>query len=214
MALWGFWKRWDTPIEVTLAADRRPNGVRVHRCSTLRRRDVAIHWGLRVTSPARTALDMAPRLKPRALTRLVNDGRRGNLLTLDDLTDVARRNPGHPGTRLLGPHLDNKNNPTRSALEDDFEAFCAHYGLPTPLINTIVHGFEADAYFPDEKVIVELDGWEFHKDRETFESDRERDAIMLAHGIVTIRITKARLRADPAREAARLHAILAQRRAA
>jgi hypothetical protein len=68
-------------------------------------------------------------------------------------------------------------------------AFCARYDLPTPKINTFVHGHEADAYFEAEKVIVEYDGWEFQSDRMSFESNRDRDATMLMHGIVTIRLT-------------------------
>src|SRR5438270_682951 len=79
-----------------------------------------------------------------------------HLLTLVDVADVTDRNPSHPGTPLLRPHLDNRQNPTRSGGEDDLVAFCARYGLPVPRINTRVHGFEVDAYFPVERVIVEL----------------------------------------------------------
>jgi hypothetical protein len=214
MTLWGFWKHWDEPFEVTLAVDRRPAGIRLHRCSTLLTRDVTSHHGIRVTSPARTVLDMAPRLKPRPLTRAINDARLANLLTLDGLAEVADRNPTHAGAPLLRPHLENSQNPTRSSGEDDLQRFCQRYGLPTPLINTIVHGFEVDAYFPNERLIAELDGWPFHRDRSSFESERDRDATMLMHGIATIRITYDRLEQAPDREAARLRTILEKRRAA
>ena len=214
MALWGFWKHWEEPFEVTLPVDRRPGGVRIHRCSTLRRRDGDQQHGVRVTSPARTLLDMAPRLKPRPLTRLVNDSRRAKLLTLDGLADVAARNPTHPGAPLLRPHLDNPQNPTRSGGEDDFPSFCERYGLPTPVMDHPLHGFEADAYFPVERVIVELDGWPFHQSKASFEDDRDRDATMLMYGIPTVRVTYTRLDDDPDREAARLHTILANRRSA
>jgi hypothetical protein len=151
-------------------------------------------------------------MKPRALTRLINDSRRANLLTLEDLADIAGRNPFHSGAPLLQPHLDNPQNPTRSDGEDDFPGFCQRYGLPTPLMDTIVHGFEVDAYFPEERLIVELDGWPFHRDRDSFESDRDRDATMLMHGIPTVRVTYDRIDDMPDREAARLHSILQQRR--
>ena len=214
MTLWSFWRHWDEPFDVTVTADRRPPGIRIHRCSTLQRQDITTQQGIRVTSPARTALDMASRLKPRPLNRLVNDARRAKLLTLDGLADVVTRNPGHPGARLLRPQVENLNNPTRSDGEDDFQAFCQRYGLPAPLINTPVHGFEVDAYFPAENLIVELDGWPFHSDRGSFESDRDRDATMLSHSIPTVRITYDRMDDAPDREAARLHTILAVRRAA
>ncbi len=214
MTLWGFWKHWDEPFEVTVSVDRAPRGIRIHRCSTLLTRDVTTHHGIRITSPARTVLDIAPRLKLKALRRLINDGRRATLFVLDDLADVAARNTFHPGARLLTPHLDNQQNPTRSGGEDDFADFCRRFGLPTPLINTTVHGFEVDAYFPEERLIVELDGWPFHRGRDSFESDRDRDATMLMHQIPTVRITYDRLESDPEREAARLHAILENQRAA
>lgn len=214
MTLWSFWKHWDDPFEVTVSGDRRPKGIRIHRSCTLRRRDVTTHHGLRVTSPARTVLDMAPRLKRRQLTRLINDARLAKLLTLDDLAEVVAHNRGHSGAPLLRPHLDNPQNPTRSEGEDDFPTFCERHGLPTPVLNAVVHGFEVDAYFPAERLIVELDGWPLHRDRDTFESDRDRDATMLMHAIPTVRITYDRLDHDPDREATRLQTILRQRRAA
>ena len=213
MTLWGFWKRWDLPFEVSLAGDRRPKGIKTHRPSGLLQRDIRFHQGVRVTSPARTLLDSAPSVPARSLTRAINDARRNGLITLDALADVVRRFPLHPGAALLAAHALAQHNPTRSDFEDVFLPFCERYGLPTPKINTIVAGYEVDAYFEDEQLIVELDGWGFHSDRQAFEDDRERDATMLALGIITIRITWARLHEQPEREAQRLHAILeAQRR--
>lgn len=78
-------------------------------------------------------------------------------------------------------------------------------------MNTVLHGFEVDAYFPQHGVIVELDGWDFHSSQHSFQSDREQDATLLAHGVVTIRITWDRLIDSPEREARRLKAILDQR---
>ncbi len=66
--------------------------------------------------------------------------------------------------------------------------------------------------FVAERVIVELDGWDFHRDKYAFEDDRERDAELLAAGFVTLRITWKRLIESPEREARRLHAILESRR--
>jgi very-short-patch-repair endonuclease len=66
--------------------------------------------------------------------------------------------------------------------------------------------------YPRERVIVEIDGYEFHADRDSFERDRERDAVLLAAGFGTVRITAERLKRQPAREARRLRAILDARR--
>ena len=40
MVLWGYWRQWETPFEVTLVGDRRPKGIRVHR---VHHADVARH---------------------------------------------------------------------------------------------------------------------------------------------------------------------------
>lgn len=60
-------------------------------------------------------------------------------------------------------------------------------------------------------MIIELDGWPFHRTKKAFEDDRERDAHMLAHGTVTVRITRKRLENAPAKEAQRLITILDSR---
>ena len=74
-----------------------------------------------------------------------------------------------------------------------------------------MHGYEVDALFLAQRLVVELDGWEFHADRVAFGSDRDRDADLLDFGYETVRITWGRLHETPAREAARLNRILARR---
>jgi hypothetical protein len=108
---------------------------------------------------------------------MVNDALRSKLLRQPALQDVITRNHLNHGATLLKPFLDLPGtNPTNSHFEDDFLAFIAKYGLPTPLINHPLNGKIVDVYFPDHNLIVELDGWEYHKDRHAFETDRERDA--------------------------------------
>jgi len=71
-SLWGIHRRWRTPFEVTTPTVRRRPGIRTHRAK-LHRRDIRRHDGITVTSPARTILDVSPRLTDKALTRAVND---------------------------------------------------------------------------------------------------------------------------------------------
>jgi hypothetical protein len=207
--LWGFVPHWEHPPEIALpTGDRRPRHILTHRCPSLQPRDITRQRGVPTTSPARTVLDLAPRLSNKTLTRLVNDTLRSRLLRPAALRDVLDRNRHHPATRLLTPFAENPGNPTRSAFEDDFLAFIEKYNLPAPQINVYVNGREVDAYFPDHNVIVECDGWEYHKDPEAFEADRERDTANLDHGLSTVRITKKRLTNTPDDEAARLRRIL------
>jgi hypothetical protein len=207
--LWGFLARFEPPPEISLpAGDRRPRHILTHRCPSLTPRDVTRQRGVPTTTPARTVLDLAPRLTRKQLTRLVNDARHDGFLRDAALTDVLDRNRLHPGTKLLKRFVDSPHNPTNSDFEDDFLAFVERYGLPRPEINFPFNGRRLDAYWPEYGVIAECDGWETHRTREAFEADRERDADHLDHGLPTIRITKTRLEQTADHEAARLTRIL------
>jgi hypothetical protein len=206
-SLWGLFRYWDLPFEVTARSLRRRDGIRAHRAA-LTARDVTRHLGIPVTSPARMLLDMAPRLTDKQLRRGVNKMRLDHGLTPPQLADVTHRCSRHRGARLLEPFAASRRAATRSCLEDKFADFCERHGLPEPLLNEPIGGREADAFFPIERLIVEVDGYEVHSGRVSFEGDRDKDADMLALGLPTVRVTEERIDTDPVREAARLHRIL------
>ncbi len=207
-SLWGLLPRWEFPLQVTAERRRERPGITTHRCPSLNARDVTHQHGVPTTTRARTILDLAPRLTKKQLTRLVNDERREGRIRRAALQDVIARNPLHPGTKLVRPFAETTTNPTNSAFEDDFLVFIEKYDLPTPQINVLVNGRRVDAYFPEHRLIVETDGWEFHNDHEAFEDDRERDAENLRSGIATVRITRDRFDNAPDYEASRLQEIM------
>src|ERR1700729_536435 len=137
--------------------------------------------------------DVAPMLTKPQLARAVNEARLTKQLRLKDLAELLERESYHPGLRLLAPYVVQPTGPTRSEFEDRFVTFAREHGLPAPRVNTRVAGYEVDALFPDERVIVELDGWKVHSNRRSFERDRDKDAALLAAGYVTVRITWERL---------------------
>lgn len=210
-AVWGVFRRWDTPFEVTTASARRRPGIRVHR-AVLTRADVCTQLGIRVTSAARTVLDIAPRVTEKTLTRVVNELMIARYLRARQLAELLDRCPRHPGARRVIPFAETADNATRSKFERDFLAFTERFGLPRPQVNVQVAGREVDAYFPEERVIVELDGYQFHSSKARFRSDRDHDADALALDILTVRVTTDRLDFTPEKEARRLDAILERRR--
>ncbi len=209
--LWGLTKRLATPLELTVNGDRRIDGLRIHRSTTLGRRDITTQRAIRTTSPARTLLDNAPRYTDDDLDRAVNDALHHRWLNLSDLDELLYRLPHHPDASRLWPFIQDPTGITESRLEDAFARFVEHFGLPKPQTNTYIAGYRVDAVYHHHKLIIELDSWEFHKDRRAFENDRERDATTLALGYNTIRITWARLTGLSQREAHRLQNILAAR---
>jgi very-short-patch-repair endonuclease len=199
-ALWGMVTKWPPTPEVTVPGDRRRPNITVHRSTTLTRALVRRHRGVPVTSAARTALDLKPSLTTPQLIRAIDEARLNGFLHTSQLA---------PSLRAL---IDDQA-PTRNVFEAAFRKLCASHGLPRPAVNVKLAGYEVDALFARERVIVELDGYKFHSGHRPFERDRERDVVLLELGYVTIRITWVRIRDQSDREAARLRAILEQRRA-
>jgi very-short-patch-repair endonuclease len=70
--------------------------------------------------------------------------------------------------------------------------------------NVRVGGYEVDALWPAERLIVEVDGFAFHSARSSFESDRKRDAELTAAGYRVIRVTWRQLVEEPEAVVARL----------
>ncbi len=176
LALFGL-RRWpQQPHVITLGRVRRP-GIVAHRSTTLGRAEKTYWLGVPTTRAARAISDMGRRLNAKQRVRLTNRGRLENLITADE------------AQRLLG----HRRNPTRSSLEDDFQAFVERHDLPQPLTNVDVAGFEVDAYWPERRLIVELDDEATHGDPAAFVTDRERDAVHAALHIRTIRLLAADL---------------------
>jgi very-short-patch-repair endonuclease len=83
------------------------------------------------------------------------------------------------------------------------------YRLPQPVINAVVMGFEVDFHWPGTNLIVELDGFEYHRTPIERENDRLRDAKLKRAGYEVLRVTDAWLDTDPAGVAEAVKSLLA-----
>ena len=108
-ALWGL-TGWPTIHEVTVPAKRRPSGVRIHIHPTLDAKDIRTRRGIRLTSPARTVMDIAPRQTKGGRQRAVSQALLQKHMRPDQLGATLNRYPHHPGASLLRHPAD----PTRS----------------------------------------------------------------------------------------------------
>src|SRR5215210_6344954 len=79
---------------------RRP-GIHPHRALTLPACDVVVRHGLRVTTPARTLLDIASSTPRAELERLVEEVQVQRLASPAELLAVIGRGAGRPGVRRL-----------------------------------------------------------------------------------------------------------------
>jgi very-short-patch-repair endonuclease len=91
---------------------------------------------------------------------------------------------------------------------------CRQAGLPQPLTNIMLNGHLVDFYWPDQRLIVEVDGYGTHGNRLAFENDRRRDQTRVAAGYVVIRVTWRQLQHEAIAITARIAQALAHRRAA
>ena len=183
--------------------------------AVLSHESAAVLWGMRKRWPEPGTNGARHRSTPRSETAGSGDRARpaGAVLETRGAAGDRRAAPAPPRRdQAQGGPRELAETPTRSEFEREFLRFVKRYGLPIPRVNHRIAGHEADIVFERERVIVELDGYDTHGTRRSFESDRERDAATLAAGYVTIRITWERLKFTPQREAERLHRILENRR--
>ena len=68
--------------------------------------------------------------------------------------------------------------------------------------------YEPDAFWPDQRVVVELDSYAIHTTRQAFESDRARDRELTLAGYRVVRITWRQLTTQPDALANQLRTIL------
>lgn len=200
--------KWDVysgalwPLDVLVPGDARDRpGIRIHRTTTLHPDDVTVVDRIPITSIDRTLLDLAAVLPRARLAAAVEQADRLQKLDLDGLRRVLARNHGARGAGALRALLDDYDEPpdVRSRLERDFLALIDAHGLPRPKLNVRVAGHMVDAFWPDWRLVVELDGVGFHLNRGAFEDDRVRDVAMQRSGNRVLRITDRRLNREPKR---------------
>lgn len=212
-AMWELLETSQGRIDVTVpGGGRRPRpGIRVHRTRCLLPDEVTLVGPIPTTTIARTVLDLAGALSRDRLRRTIEQADRSGLLDLAALQVQIDRHPARRGTCALRQELAAYAEPpfTRSELERRFlELVCAG-GLPTPLVNVPIAGFEVDFLWPQWRLVAELDGRAYHSDPRRFEGDRTRDIVMMRCGYRVVRFTYRRVVYDPARVLADLRALTA-----
>jgi hypothetical protein len=213
--LWGLLPACPAVPEVTIPRrGHRRNGIRVHYGLTLSDEDRDEYERIPVASIACTLLGVAATGPRRRLDNAVQRAERLDLLRLDPIDALLERRTGVPGTKPLREALEiyRDDGFFRARSERLFLALVKKAGLPRPAINHFVAEHEVDAYWEAERFAVEVDGWEGHRSRVSFESDPLRIENLKLAGIEAIRITARRIEREPQAVGERLDKLLAQRR--
>jgi very-short-patch-repair endonuclease len=174
-------------------------GIRIHRPRTLRPDDVVVVDGLRVTSPARTLIDLADFRKRRLLERAIDQAEYHELhLPLGEVHDRLHRRPRSRLLRsVISEHVAGSTI-TESEAEELFLAIVRRAGLPTPEPQVRLWGRRRDFLFRDQKVVVEIDGRRAHDRTIAFERDAIRDAEVVINQLRPLRFTRRAVKFDQA----------------
>jgi very-short-patch-repair endonuclease len=198
--LWGLVGVSSAEIEVVTRLERRVGleGVRGHRSASLFTADFTSGLHMPVTTPERTLVDLSGRLTRAALARALDDGRRRRIARLDRLHRCVDRLAGSPGRRpavihaLLAERLPGYD-PGDSDLETRVLRLIVKNRLPVPAQQHRVRlggrTIRIDLAYPDRRLAIELDGWEFHRTGTAFDTDRERANLLVAAGWSLVRFT-------------------------
>jgi very-short-patch-repair endonuclease len=194
-ACWGICSGGGLP-EVTAPRQRRPRRGVVFHHSVLPADERTIHNGIPITTVPRALLDIAAGSKQRQVERAINQAEINRLWDELSLHDLLYRYPRRPGNRTARAALRKRSEGasiTKSDLEELFLAFAERWRLRRPETNVFIEGFEVDCVWRAERVIIEVDSWEFHRTRAAFERDRAKSRVLQAAGWRCVSVTYLQL---------------------
>lgn len=203
--MFGLLPQTDREVDVTVVS-RNPGfhpGVRLHRPRALARHHVTSVRGIPVTSVARTIADLAATESPREVEQAYQEALYREIVTPGSVGAVLEGEPRRRGAPVIRALIDDPRM-TRSDRERALLKLIDAAQLPRPVTNVRLHGYLVDAYWPEQRLVLEFDGWRAHGHRGAFDRDRKRDQVMLANGVRAMRVTDRHLTREPVALGARI----------
>jgi very-short-patch-repair endonuclease len=204
-ALWGLRSYNERAVQVTVPSKSTSSKLVRRHHKALPPDEVTVKEGIPVTTVPRTIFDLAATEPLDVVKALL---REAEFLELHDrlsLWDLVERYPGRRGIRKVKVALEAlKDEPVderKSLFEERFVPFLGRHALPRPRFNDWIVAadkrFQVDCLWPDQRQIVELDGWQGHKTRTAFREDRARDRRLRVAGYGVTRLTWNQLEDEP-----------------
>ncbi len=190
--LWGIGYEKAKRIDVTVRrrAEIRRTGLKVRSRPALDASSFVHRFGIPVTHPVQTLIDLATELEPMRLERSVNEADKLDLVDPETLRRALDGHAGVPGVGTLRTMLDRHTfRLSDSDLEVLFRPLALAAGFPVPLTKHRVLGYETDFFFPDHDLIVETDGLRYHRTAAQQVRAVKRDQKHLAAGFRVLRFT-------------------------
>jgi len=191
------WLRYDgRPVDVTAPTRRRRPGIKTHESDLVERE---LLRQIPVTPRLRTIIDLARVEEERLVKRALRQAR----FTPHELELLPRAG-------VLGRIVNLSAAPTASGNEDVVLDLVLKAGFTHPLVNAPYQlpgqVYFPDLWWPDVRLIVEVDSHEYHDAPLDQRDDLERQSWLEAKGERVLRTTKPQVERDPSRFLARLRA--------
>jgi very-short-patch-repair endonuclease len=199
--VWGFDGIRPDGIELSVPRERNPRTrlARIHRVGDLLPVDTTIRGPQRITTPARTLLDIAPVVSAPVLEEAFDGARRRGQIYLPFLEwrlDELRRQ-GRAGVAALEALLRREHTSERaeSWLESAFLRIIRDAFLPPPRVQvtkvlaSTSRRLRLDAFYDDHRLVAEVNGHGSHATRRQRQSDAERSARLAAMGLRVVDFT-------------------------
>jgi very-short-patch-repair endonuclease len=212
-ALWNLRSTNRTSIDVTVMGGSRRSRRRLtfHSAIEIHPDDRAEVESIPVTSVARTLLDLAEVVPLEHLRRAYEAAERHELLDMQAVHALVARSNGRRGLAALLALLDydpREAVESKSDLESRFLDLVREAVLPLPRLNVLVEGFLVDAYWPEARLVIELQSWEHHGHRQAFERDNSKLVRLQLAGYTVLPVSDRQLRYEAEWVATSLRATL------
>jgi very-short-patch-repair endonuclease/predicted transcriptional regulator of viral defense system len=213
---WGLLANRPGPVHVTgtTRRGRSRNGLVLHSRALIQG-ERAQKDGIPCTSVARTLLDVAEKEGRRELERAIEQAETLRLFDLEELRQTIVNHRGRRGVASLRACLDAYDGPsvTASEAEERLLTLLRQVRLPRPEVNQALVLQDGTVYRPDclwrdARLIVEVDGRDYHARRRSFERDRVRDRRLALAGYETRRFAASEVFRRPGAVANEIAAFL------
>lgn len=210
MAIWGIAEVSSTP-ELVVPWGRRVSkkgiqGIQVSRTRRWTASEMVLFGPVRITSIARTLLDVAPRLDATALEIALDAAHRKGL-ELRSFADYLARavKATIPGAATLAElvAVRDPSRPIETEAETRVFAILRRAGLPLPVpqywVRTRSGPKRLDFAYPEQRVAIEFDSYEWHgAGRQPFDADKAKDNELGDIGFDRRHITWTMVKTEPA----------------
>ena len=215
---WGMGPAAPAAVEVAVSPPRQPRsrvGLSVRRRGVAEEDRTTVR-GLAVTKRAPSVLDAAARLGLEEGARLMDTVLQSGRVGLPALRSAHLRTAGRHGAPLGRELLALADGGARSQAERETHVVLRRADIAGWEPNVVIDlpGFGravGDIVLHREKIVVEIDGWAYHRDLRAFLRDGPRQSALVAAGWVVLRTHWYEIREEPAVFVSRLRRTIASR---